>query len=155
MWFTLNPVGRNTLGNTMKNLCKKAGIEGHLTNRSLVLRLQHVVLKRGLRRNMSWREPAIEMSHRHDETSLHRYQRPNAQQKIEISRAFDLSSSHEESHLDYAEVSNIKNVIDCSKKEVETLNSKDKVKLCKNEKSETTRSAFNNCTFFVQHDFLA
>ena len=51
----------------------------------------------------------------------------------------------------------IKNVIDCSKKEVEvdTLNSKDKVKLCKNEKSETTRSGFHNRTFFVQHDFLA
>ena len=39
--------------------------------------------------------------------------------------------------------------------EVDTLNSKDKVKLCKNEKSETTRSGFHNCTFFVQHDFLA
>ena len=35
-------------------------------------------------------------------------------------------------------MSNIKNVIDCSKKEVEidTLNTKDKVKRCKNEKSE-------------------
>ena len=92
-----------------------------------------------------------------DVRSLHRYQRPNIQQKIEISREFDLSSSHEESHLDYAEVSDVKNVIDCSKKEVEvdTLSSKDKVKLCKNEKSEMTCSAFNNCTFFVQHDFLA
>ena len=92
-----------------------------------------------------------------DVRSLHRYQRPSVQQKIEISRAFDLSSSHGESHLDHAEVSDIKNVIDCSKKELEidTLNTKDKVKLCKNEKSETTRSGFNNCTFFAQHDFLA
>jgi hypothetical protein len=82
--------------------------------------------------------------------------RPNVQQKIEISRAFDLSLSHEATNLDYAEVSNIKNVIDCSKKEVEidTLNTKDKVKRCKNEKSETTRSAFKNCTFFVQQGFL-
>ena len=81
--------------------------------------------------------------------------------KVPLEPCFDLfsglSSSHEESHLDYAEVSDIRNVIDCSKKEVEvdTLNSKDKVKLCKNEKSETTRSGFHNCTFFVQHDFLA
>ena len=91
-----------------------------------------------------------------DVRSLHRYQRPNVQQKIEISRAFDLSSSHEESHLDYAEMSDIKNVIDCSKKEVEvdTLNSNDKVKLCKNEKSETTRSGFHKCTFLCSMTFI-
>ena len=99
----------------------------------------------------------MERTGHRDVRSLQRYQRPNVQQKIEISRAFDLSLSHEETNLDYAEVSNIKNVIDCSKKEVEidTLNTKDKIKRCKNEKSETTRSAFNNCTFFVQQDFLA
>ena len=54
-------------------------------------------------------------------------------------------------------MSDINSVIDCGKKkvEVDTLNSKHKVRLCKNEKSETTRSGFHNCTFFVQHDFLA
>ena len=72
----------------------------------------------------------MERTGHRDVRSLQRYQRPNVQQKIEISRAFDLSLSHEETNLDYAEVSNIKNVIDCSKKEVEidTLNTKDKVK---------------------------
>ena len=150
MWFTLNPVGHNTLGNTVKNLCEKAGIEGHYTNHSLRVTTATSGLEKGIAEKY-----VMERAGHRDVRSLHRYQRPNVQQKIEISRAFDLSSSHEESHLDYAEVSDIKNVIDCSKKEVDTLNSKDKVKLCRNEKSETTRSGFHNCTFFVQHDFLA
>ena len=124
MWFTLNPVGHNTLGNTVKNLCEKAGIEGHYTNHSLRV----TTATRGLEKGIAEKYVMERTGHR-DVRSLHRYQRPNVQQKIEISRAFDLLSSHEESHLDYAEVSDIKNVIDCSKKEVDTLNSKDKVKL--------------------------
>ena len=153
MWFTLNPVEHNTLGNRVKNLCEKAGIEGHYTNHSLRV----TTATRGLEKGIAEKYVMERTGHR-DARSLHRYQRPKVQQKIETSRAFDLSSSHEESHLDYVEASDIKNVIDCSTKEeeIDTLNAKDKVKLCKNEKSETTRCGFNNnCTFFVQHDFLA
>ena len=113
MWFTLNPVGHNTLGNTVKHLCEKAGIEGHYTNHSLRV----TTATRGLEKGIAEKYVMERTGHR-DVRSLQRYQRPNVQQKIEISRAFDLSLSHEETNLDYAEVSNIKNVIDCSKKEV-------------------------------------
>ena len=48
-------------GPTVKHLCEKAGIEGHYTNHSLRVTTATRGLEKGLRRNMSWREPAIEM----------------------------------------------------------------------------------------------
>ena len=58
--------------------------------------------------------------------------------KAPLERCFDLFSRLFEGDSNLGE---------CSKKEVDTLNSKHKVKLCKNEKSETTRSEFHN--FYV------
>ena len=34
-WYSPVPVGHNTLSNTMKRLCKEAGLEGYKTNHSL------------------------------------------------------------------------------------------------------------------------
>ena len=35
IWYSPIPVGHNTLANTMKRLCKEAGLEGYKTNHSL------------------------------------------------------------------------------------------------------------------------
>ena len=98
MRFTLNPVGHNTLGNTVKHLCEKAGIEGHYTNHSLRV----TTATRGLEKEIAEKYVMERTGHR-DVRSLQRYQRPNVQKKIEISRAFDLSLSHEETNLDYTQ----------------------------------------------------
>lgn len=34
-WFSTQPVGHNTLTNTVKTLCQQAGVDGHYTNHSL------------------------------------------------------------------------------------------------------------------------
>ena len=82
MWFTLSPVEHNTLGNTaVRNLCEKAGIEGHYTNHSLRV----TTATRGLEKGIAEKYVMERTGHR-DVRSLHRYKRPNVQQKIEISR---------------------------------------------------------------------
>ena len=35
VWFTSNPVGHNSLGDTDNNMCREAGIDGYFTNHSL------------------------------------------------------------------------------------------------------------------------
>ena len=152
MWFTLNPVGHNTLGNTVKSLCQQAGIEGYYTNHSL----RATTATRGLEKGIPAKYVMERTGHR-DVRSLQRYQRPNVEQKIEISRAFDLSSCHEKANSKCERVSDTKNVIDYSKEQVEIDNSKaeEKVKRCENQSSGMACPKFNNCTFFVGNDFLA
>ena len=35
LWYQKTPVGRNTLGNTVKRMCEEAGTESYFTNHSL------------------------------------------------------------------------------------------------------------------------
>ena len=35
VWFTANPIGRNTLANLVKDMCKEAKLQGKKTNHSL------------------------------------------------------------------------------------------------------------------------
>ena len=47
IWYYNGPVGRETLGNVIKKITRKAGFEGHLTNHSLRRRTPAISLKPG------------------------------------------------------------------------------------------------------------
>jgi hypothetical protein len=135
VWFTSNPVGYNTLGDTVKSLCKDAGIEGHYTNHSL----RATTATRGLVKGIPDKLIMERTGHR-DIRSLQRYQRPSIEQKIEISKAFESNVSQKRQY----------------KPDEEDFESG--TKKCKSDSSgsmETIGSnvSFHNCTIHVSKDF--
>lgn len=147
MWFTSNPVGHNTLGDTVKNLCRDAGIEGYYTNHSL----RATTATRGLEKGIAEKFIMERTGHR-DVRSLQRYQRPTVQKKVEISRAFDLTSCDKKANSYCGEVSGNKSVSN-SKEQIDIVRTEDDPKNCGHKSSETNGAQFNNCTFYVGNDF--
>lgn len=88
VWFTSNPIGFNTLSDTVKTLCKDAEIKGYHTNHSL----RATTATRGLDKGIPDKFVMERTGHR-DIKSLQSYQRPSIEQKIEISKAFESTVS--------------------------------------------------------------
>ena len=78
------PVGHNTLGSTVKELCKKAGIEGNRTNYSL----RATTAKKGIGQGIPGKLLMERTGHR-SVSSLHMYQRPTEYQRKVVSLALD------------------------------------------------------------------
>ena len=83
-WYYNVPVGHNTLGNTVKRLCKQAGIEGNKTNHSL----RATTATRGLEIGIP-DKLLMECTGHRSLASLHNYQRPSEEQKVMVSRGLE------------------------------------------------------------------
>ena len=83
-WFTSNPVGHNVLGQTVRNLCKKAGVDGNFTNHSL----RATTVTRGLEKGVPDKLIMARTGHR-DRRSLLAYQRPDVLTKQAVSKSFE------------------------------------------------------------------
>ena len=83
-WYLKVPVGHNTLGSTVKRICKEAGITGNKTNHSL----RATTATRGLELGISDKILMERTGHR-SVASLHRYQRPSEQQREMVTDALD------------------------------------------------------------------
>ncbi|XP_078383318.1 zinc finger MYM-type protein 4-like [Oculina patagonica] len=84
VWYGTTPVGHNMLGETVKRLCKDAGIEGQFTNHSLRATTATRALKKGIPDKF-----VMERTGHRDLRSLQKYQRPDTSTKVEFSKAFD------------------------------------------------------------------
>ena len=83
-WYLNVPVGHNTLGNTVKRLCRDADITGNKTNHSL----RATTATRGLDMGIPEKMLMERTGHRSVD-SLLRYQRPSEEQKAMVSHALD------------------------------------------------------------------
>ena len=72
-------MGHNMLGETVKRLCKEAGIEGHFTNHSLRATTPIWGLQKGIPGKFG-----MEPTGHEEVRSLQKYERPDALSKIEI-----------------------------------------------------------------------
>jgi hypothetical protein len=140
-------VGHNTLGNTVKKLCKDANIEGNFTN------LRATTPTHGSEKGIPEKFVMQSTGHR-DVKSLQKYQRPNISTKISISRAFDggvYKGEVEKSNVELGEPSGKRmrdnHECECEEKgawkdkRLKVLSDKDKIPV-----------AFNNCKFIVSGD---
>lgn len=144
VWYTGNPVGKTTLGLTVKKLCESAGIEGHYTNHSL----RATTATRGLAKGIPEKFVMERTGHR-DVRSLQKYQRPEVLTKVEISKAFDCTATMDvgkESHVSKeAKQGSMKRVIESDEEIVEK-------RLCENraKSGEDKSVAFHNCSFMIK-----
>ena len=76
------------LGETVKRLCKDAGIEGQVTNHSLRTTTATGRLQKEIPDKF-----VMERTEPRDVRSLQKYQRPDTSSKIEISKKFDCSEA--------------------------------------------------------------
>ena len=83
-WYLNVFVGHNTLGNTVKRLCRDAGITGNKTNHCL----RATTATRGLDVGVPEKMLMERTGHRSVD-SLLRYQRPSEEQKAMLSHALD------------------------------------------------------------------
>lgn len=88
LWYTKNPVGHNTLGNVVKTLCSKGGIEGHHTNHSL----RATTATRGLEAGIPEKCLMARTGHRSVD-SLHQYQRESESMKVRVCEAIQNDKS--------------------------------------------------------------
>ncbi|CAB3984920.1 Zinc finger MYM-type 3 [Paramuricea clavata] len=82
--FTSNPVGHNVLEQTVRNLCKKPGIDGNFTNHSL----RATTVTHGLEKGVPEKLMMARTGHR-DRRSLLTYQRPGVSAKQAVSNSFE------------------------------------------------------------------
>lgn len=83
-WFTRNPVGHNTLAQTVPNLCKAAGIKGYFTNHSL----KATTVTRGITKGIPEKFVMERTGHR-DVRSLPRYDREDIKSKLEVCKSLE------------------------------------------------------------------
>ena len=84
IWFTANPVDKNTFGDSVEKICNKAGIEGQTTNQSI----RATAATRGLVKGIPEKVEMERTGHR-DVRSLQKYQRPDVSAKVEYYKMFD------------------------------------------------------------------
>ena len=77
-------MGHNVLGQTVRNLCKKARIDGNFTNHSL----RATTVTRGLEKGVPEKLIMGRTGHR-DRRSLLTYQRPDVSTKQAVSKSFE------------------------------------------------------------------
>ena len=85
VWYGNCPVDHKMLGETVKRLCKDAGIEGRFTCHSL-----RATTSQGLQRGIPDKfEMGRTYTGHRDVRSWQKYQPPNTSSKIEISKKFE------------------------------------------------------------------
>ena len=144
VWYGTTPVGHNMLGETVKRLCKDAGIEGQFTNHSLRATTATRALKKGIPDKF-----VMERTGHRDLRSLQKYQRPDISTKVEFAKAFDSGKA-----LSLSD--SLGSVTETPlKREVE----QDDNTICKFAKGctegeipQTKAVNFNNCTFVISKD---
>ena len=82
VWYGNCPAGHNILGETVKRLCKDAGIEGPFTNNSLRATTATGGLQKGIPHKF-----VMERTKPKDVRSLQKYQHPDTSSKIEFQRS--------------------------------------------------------------------
>ena len=137
VWYTGNPVGKTTLGLTVKKLHETAGIEGHYTNHSL----RTTTATRGLAKGILEKFVMERTGHR-DVRSLQKYQRPEVLTKVEMSKAFDCTATKD---VGKESQGSMKRVIPSDEEIVEK-------RLCENraKSGEEKSVAFYNCSFMIK-----
>lgn len=145
-------MGYNTLGGTVKKLCKDAGIEGNYTNHSL----RATTATRGLAKGIPDKFIMERTGHR-DIRSLQKYQRPSIESKVQMSKAFD--QFDDKVSLKSVSLSNKEGRQELSdaKKDGSEVKDGNEVKYDDNSGRENVEKSisFNNCSFFVTKDFKA
>ena len=84
VWCGNCAVGHNMLGETVKRLCKDAGIEGQFTKHSLRATTATGGLQKGIPHKF-----VMERTKHRDVRSLQKYQRSDTSSKFEILKKFD------------------------------------------------------------------
>ena len=136
--------GHDILGETVKRLCKVAGIEGQFTNHSLRATTATRALKKGIPDKF-----VMQRTGQRDVRSLQKYQRPQTSTKIEFSKAFDSSEAVSLSVSSGSEKAPLKREVELQEEIT-----------CKFSKGfeeagipETKSVTFNQCTYIISKDW--
>ena len=150
VWYTSKPVGHNTLADTVKDLCREAVIQGYYTNHSWRATTATCGLEKGIADKF-----IMERTGHGDVRSLQQHQKPTAQRKVEILKAFDLPLGDKVNS--YSGKASVRKEV--SKRETAGVEIggeiEKKVKNCGFKSSEKKVVQFINCTFYVGNDFKA
>ncbi|CAH3172236.1 unnamed protein product, partial [Porites evermanni] len=143
VWCGNCPVGHIMLGETIKRLCKDAGIEGPFTNHSL---RATTACTGGPQKGISDKF-VMERTKLRDFRSLQKYQRSDTSSKIEISKKFDCCEAMSLRESVTSEKVSIKREVEVDKEEVKGCS-----RFLKGRNEAGTSATFNNCTFIVSKD---
>ena len=132
-WFTSNPVGHNVLGQTVRNPCKKAGVNGNFTNHSL----RATTVTRGLEKGVPDKLIMARTGHR-DRRSLLTYQRSDVLTKQAVSKSFECGGP---SFVDFT-----KDAVKRKCENVESVTEGADRKKCGEASAKVVKIEINNCS---------